>query len=203
MKAKAVLAVAVLLAMAFVCFAPADDSDAANQFDIKLKDGSSYTVSEGRALTITLVYTLTDRNHTSNIDIYLASDPSNPVYSERYTFQVDSSGSTEKTITFTPAKAGSMYIKFSNEDVHDNINFTVSFSTSIWSNWTTYLVIIVVIILIVALVVFKSRMAPKQKNQLTFEQIEAQRQSQKAAPKEERKAPVKSERQRYLESKKK
>lgn len=60
-------------------------------------------------------------------------------------------------------------------------------------------------ILIIAFVVYKSRMAPKkEKNTLTFEQIEAEKQAKKSAPaKESAPSAAKTERQRYLASKKK
>ncbi len=199
MKFKAVLAVALLLAMAFACVMPYDENDAANKVDIKLKDGTSYSVTKGDNLTLTFVYSA-ESNYNSTVKIYSSGESSKVLYEEKIRFDVGTD--IEKEIKFAADASGSMVIQFS-DGVHDNMSFNISYKTSIWDNWTTYVAIIVVIILIVALILYKSRTAPKQKNQLTFEQIEAQKQADKVAPKERKSAPVKSERQRYLESKKK
>ena len=85
-----------------------------------------------------------------------------------------------------------------------SVYFDINYTTSIWSNAAIYIAIIAIVILVIALVLFKSRMAPKQKNQLTFEQIEAEKQAQKTSkPVEKKPSASKSERQRYLASKKK
>ncbi len=200
MKSKAILAVALLLAMALAAFAiPAEDTDAANKIEIELKDGNTYNVSKGSTVTLTLVYTNTDRNYSSDVSVYV-SGSSTPVTTETIRFIV-SDQPVEEKISFTADKSGPMYISFT-KDVHDKIYFKVNFETSIWDNWGIYAAIIIVVLLIVIFVVYKTRTAPKQKNQLTFEQIEAERQAKAAAPKAKTEAP-KSERQRYLQSKKK
>ena len=201
MKTKAIFAVALILAVALTAFAlPSEDTDAANRIQIELKDGSSYNVSKGSTLTLTLVYTNTDRNYTSTVDV-CASGSTTPIATKTIRFIV-SDQKVEETISFTADKSGPMYISFSN-DVHDNIYFKVNFETSIWENWGIYAAIIIVALLIVAFVIYKTRTAPKQKNQLTFEQIEAERQASKAAPAKPKSEAPKSARQRYLQSKKK
>ena len=201
MKTKAILAVALLLAMAFAAFAvPTEDADAANKIEIELKGGNTYNVSKGSTVNLTLVYT-SDRNYSSDVSVYVSGE-STPITTEKIRFNVVVDG--EFTISFKADKSGPMYISFDNEKVHDNIYFKVNFETSIWENWGIYAAIIIVVLLIVIFVIYKTRTAPKQKNQLTFEQIEAERQANKAvASKPKSEAPVKSERQRYLQSKKK
>ncbi len=201
MKTKAILAVALLLAVALTALAlPSEDTDAVDEFQVKLKGGSTYNVSKGSTLTLTLVYTNTGTVLTSEVNV-CASGSTTPIVTEKIQF-IHSDQEVEETISFTADKSGPMYISFSN-GIHDKIHFKVNFETSIWENWGIYAAIIIVALLIVAFVIYKTRTTPKQKNQLTFEQIEAERQASKmAAPKTKSEAP-KSERQRYLQSKKK
>ena len=201
MKYKAALTVALLLAVAAVGVIPmvADDSDADNKFEITLKE-SSYNVTDGREITVILVYK-TDTNYNSTVTVVQASNPSHVLHTEKVRFNADAMNYQEYPLKFDADYSGTILIKFS-DGVHDDISFNISFKTSIWSQGSTYLVIIVIIILIVALVVYKSRTSTKTKSTLTFEEVEAQKQAAKSAPKEPKKE-VKSERQRYLDSKKK
>ncbi|MBO4356856.1 MAG: hypothetical protein J5813_01630 [Candidatus Methanomethylophilaceae archaeon] len=198
MKYKAILAVALMLVMAFAVSMPVDESDATIQ-TVTIDEGKNISVTKGSTVTLNVTYKA-DRNDTVTVGVYSSSDTKNPIVTQKesilsgeYTFQIQFS--TEDV------KEGKMYLDFGS--AYSKVYFDLSYKTSIWSNWTTYMVIIVIIILVVAVILFKSRMAPKQKNQMTFEQIEAQKQAEKTAPKKEKAAPVKSERQRYLESKKK
>lgn len=204
MKFKAVFAVTLLLAVAVAAIAiPAEETDAANILDIKLKK-TSYEIEDGDDITLTLIYNNDSINYPSTVEIYSASNPDKVLYSERVEFMPDIGGEQELNITFEPSKSGTLYIRFVDTEVHSDMSFKVSFTESIWSDWKIYAAIVVIIILIVVLIAYKSRTStPKEKNAVSFEQLEAQRQAQKAAPKEKKSAPVKSERQRYLESKKK
>lgn len=84
---------------------------------------------------------------------------------------------------------------------------TIVVEKSLLSNWVTYLVIALVIIVIAVFAYLKIRDQPKQKSEMTFEQLEAERKAQmasKSSGKERKadKAPS-TERQKYLASKNK
>jgi len=201
MKIKSILAIALILAMACVCIIPADDSDAAKVQSITLDNGKNINISSGDSITLSLTYTSTS-NPSCTITVYETSNPSKKVLTQDVIFKA---GETI-TLTLDPFKmSGSsstnMCIEFSN-DVYDKLYFTVNFTKSPWDNWGIYAAIAIVAILIIIFVVWKTRNTPKEKNQLTFEQVEAQKQAEKAAV-AGKKEPVKSERQRYLKSKKK
>jgi hypothetical protein len=201
MKAKALLVVALMLVMAFAFVLPADDDDAAKGVDnITLDNGSSITVDRGKSVTLSLTYTAS-RNISCYISLY-DQEGKTLILTQKQAFDVGEY-TIEIPFTYDNHKSGAqMYLEFS-DGVYDRIGFTLTYSTSIWDNWTTYAVILIIAILIIALVLYKSRMAPKEKNQLTFEQIEAMKQAERSTAKEKSAPAVKSERQRYLDSKKK
>jgi hypothetical protein len=200
MKTKAILAIALMFAMALVAFVPME-SDDATVSSIIIQNGSEITVDKGKTINLVLEYTA-DRNDSCTIKVIETYNKST-VWTDNYTFLVGDHSleiplDTSKLSGSSPVQ---MKITFS-DGVYKDLSFTIKYATSIWDNWTTYLAIAVVIILIVAFIVYKSRSAPKVKNQLTFEEIEAQKQAEKKTA-TKKSAPVKSERQRYLDSKKK
>jgi len=202
MKAKALFAVALMFAMVFVAAVPVETDDAAVT-NVYIEGGNNITVDKDKGTTITVHYTA-DKNDTCTVSLYISTSKT-PLWSESMVFDVTEDGTFQIPLDTAsyPNGAAQMKITFSN-NLYSDISFTVNYNTSIWSQWTTYAVIIVIILLIVALVVYKSRTAPKVKNQLTFEQVEAMKQAEKNnQTATEKKAPVKSERQRYLASKKK
>ena len=202
MKAKAILVVAVFALSSLALLAPAACYDA-EITSMSIEGGNVVTIDRDKGGSITLLYTA-DRNTTCTISIYDAA-LSTPVSSREVKLNADSDiivmdldynkkGQDQVQMKLTFTNGGTTLYK--------DIGFTLKYSTSIWSNWAVYGIIIAIVILIIALVVFKSRIAPKkEKNALTFEQIEAEKQAQKEAPKQN-KTEVKSERQRYLASKK-
>ncbi len=202
MNAKALLAATVVFALAFAAYIPAD-TDAADINYITLENGNSISMERGSTITLVLDYNV-EKNYTCTISIYDTGN-NKEVYSERYSFSV---GTHSLEIPFSYDKDSSqahMKITFSNGMSYNDIYFDVTYTSSIWSNPALYVAIVVIVILVIAFVVYKSRMAPKkEKNTLTFEQIEAEKQAKKSAPqKEEAPSAAKSERQRYLASKKK
>ncbi len=88
----------------------------------------------------------------------------------------------------------------------NSFGVTVTVTKNILSNWVTYAVIIIAVIAIAIFAYLKMRDGPKQKPQMTFEQLEEERKAEMAARADKRKvkdeAPT-TERQRYLADKKK
>jgi len=210
MKAKALLTIAVVFALAFAMFVPMDEDDAKIN-SVVLENGSKVSMQKGDTVMLILDFD-TDGMNTCKITLYDTSKPNSPIYTDTQTLK---SGESQVEIPLSYEKDASqvhMKITFtttSGTTLYESIYFDLTYTTSIWSNPALYGAIIVVVILVIALVVYKSRMAPKkEKNTLTFEQIEAEKQAQKnaaATQKKEEKKPsaAKSERQRYLASKKK
>ena len=207
MKTKALLAVALMLTVSFAMVVPADDSDAAVS-NISLEGGNKISMERGDSIVLRINYTA-DSPTTLRVIITDKSQPyADPVYKKDENFK---SGTNVLEIPFTYDKGSSpvymkiAFIQGSLEVAH--IDFEVNYTSSIWSNPALYVAIIIVVVLIIAFVVYKSRTAPKRdKNTLTFEQIEAERQAQRsaaAAPKKEAPSAAKSERQKYLASKRK
>ena len=201
MKTKALFAVALMLLMAFAFVIPAEDDDATIT-SMSIEGGNTITVDQGKTVKIVLDYT-TDRNEGCTIKIVKVSD--NTTVHNQYYSLVSGAGSLEIYLDdLGNTSPGKMKLTYTSGGSDTSFYFEINYTTSIWSNAAIYIAIIAIVILVIALVLFKSRMAPKQKNQLTFEQIEAEKQAQKTSKPEEKKPSAsKSERQRYLASKKK
>ena len=203
MKIKAMLVVGFMLLMALAIVVPAEEDDAALE-NVYIEGGNVIKVNKSSGGTLTLCYS-SERNYTSIVNLV---DRSTGVtlWSENVSFRAVSDGKIGIPLNTAdyPSDTTKMKITFENKSVYDrDIQFTIEYTTSVWGQWTTYAAIIIVVLLIVVFVVYKSRTAPKQTDQLTFEQVEAEKQAQKSAPKEEKQTAAKSERQRYLASKKK
>lgn len=203
MKFKALLGIALVLMMAFVVVAPADDSDA-TVTSMTIEGGDVIKLDKSRGGTLVINY-VADENKNTTVRLIDTTNNNVERWSDNIMIKSTDEGKIEIPLDTDNYPSGSVRMKvtFENAQVYSDLYFKIEYTTSIWSNWTTYVAIIVVIILIAALVLYKSRAAPKEKNQLTFEEIEAQKQAQKAAVKEEKPTAAKSERQRYLASKKK
>ena len=92
------------------------------------------------------------------------------------------------------------------DDSFNAFNVNVDVSKNILSNWVTYAVIIIVVIVIAIFAYMKIRDTPKNKPEMTFEELEAQRKAEMAekGQKKQPKATAGStERQKYLANKKK
>ena len=104
-----------------------------------------------------------------------------------------------------------LVITFSSDNPYDYIftpestTVTVHVDSNVLSNWSTYLVIIIAVIAIVAVVYLKMRDTPKEKPEMTFEQLEEERKAKMAAKSEKKTQKTESpstERKRYTGKKK-
>lgn len=205
MKTKAILVTAIMVAACFAFVLPAESDDAAIT-SMSIEGGNTVYADRGKDINFTLKY-FADRNDTITVKIFDISAPNTAVWTENVNLIVNDDGYIYVDMSYNKnAPQVQMKITFTagSNPAYNDIYFTLSYNTSIWDNWAVYGVIIALIVAILALVLFKSRYSsPKEKNTMTFEQIEAQKNAQKVE-KPEKKAPaVKSERQRYLDSKKK
>ena len=206
MQTKVLIAAALMLAVSFAMVIPADDSDAAVG-DFSLEEGTKISIERGDTITLHVRYT-SDFPTTLRVVITDKSQPqADPVFRENMEFKA---GGGTLEITYNYDKGDSpVYMKIAfiqGSLAVGHIDYEVNYTSSIWSNPALYVAIIIVVVLIIIFVVYKSRTAPKKdKNTLTFEQIEAERQAQRssAAPKKEAPSATKSERQKYLASKRK
>ena len=86
----------------------------------------------------------------------------------------------------------------------DGFTIMVEVEQNILSNWVTYLVIAIVVIVIAIFAYLKIRDTPKNKPEMTFEELEAQRKAdmaQKAEKKQKKTAAPTTEKKRYGEGK--
>jgi len=202
MNSRTILAVAVVALMAVSFAVPMEQSDSTIT-SIEIVEGKNIYVDRGNTVTIHLKYTA-DQNTNCTVSLYDVSS-NKEIWSDRLTIDVGTYDDYEIVIDYDKSGAASVPMKLTfmsgSTQVYEDVKFTLTYNTSIWSNPAIYVTIIVIVILVIALVVYKSRMAPSSKNQMTFEQVEAMKAAEKSAKKP---APAKkSERQRYLDSKKK
>ncbi|MDO5853915.1 MAG: hypothetical protein Q4Q62_07765 [Thermoplasmata archaeon] len=211
MKARTVAA-AVIVALLAVALVPCamDDSDAASTANIgdnkasytfDSRDGGSITFTienEGSAFTINVTV-----KNSSGSTVGSASDVAIAATSTT-TVTVNMSG-------FTSVGTHNVTVNIEVASGSASLNAT-SFSTqivvnqNILTNWVTYVVLIVIIIVIAVLVYLRIRDSPKNKTEMTFEQLEEQRKAEMAAKSDKKKAKEPApttERQRYLANKKK
>lgn len=202
MNCKAIAIIASVLAI--LCIVPsAVDGDAgieSNPDSIVFDNMNGGTISfqmwndEYRDVTIT-VEVREGRNVVKETDAVLAASTDEEsrkvttVNVEMRDFK--SVGSHVLTVTVTSDDTGIDPYTF---------NVNVNVEKNLLSNWTTYAVIAIAVIVIAVLVYLKIRDTPKEKNTMTFEELEAQRKAE-AAQKSEQKAAGKkaasTERKRY------
>ena len=124
------------------------------------------------------------------------------------TYQIHS-GENVVTIHFEGLGEGDYYLNFVCSGPSGEFNGPNSFhvnvhvNQNILSNWATYAVIIVVVIVIAIFAYLKLRDNPKDKPQMTFEELEAQRKAEMAEKaekrqKKEKPASTGTERKRYI-----
>jgi len=201
MKTKAILAAMLVLAIGFAMAIPMDGNEAT----ITIQHESKITFNANDGGVIELKY-VSDVSKPVTITVTDASSGAQ-VFKNTYEF-VSTGGQTESILVpLLGPGSGSKVLNFTFSDPEiKGFNITITYDAGFWSNWAVYAVFIAIALLIVALVIFKSR-APKAKNTLTFEQIEAMKQAERAEasqPKATKKSSGGStERQKYLASKKK
>lgn len=200
---KAAVPLAVLVALV-MCIVPAFDSDGARM------DGNAYghfDTMSGGTLNIPLF------NDAGAFDAtFVVTENGKDVYSGTHTVASGESvvsldmegfkgeGGHSVKVTMTPAEGSGGHFEI------DSFNYTIVVEKNILSDWTTYLVIAIAVIAIVVVVYLKMRDTPKEKNTMTFEQLEAERKAEMAARSEKKGAQktekVSTERKRYSGRKK-
>lgn len=194
------IAVAVIALFAIVCILPAADAaeitdtpNGTQKFD-NMKGGDiNFTVKSDSVFTMTVTINDGDRTvvvkdfdivvGTNAISIHI-SDPSPGMH--QYRVICEPKGEFDNGLNAFSVTA----------DVNKNV----------LSNWVTYAVIILVVIVIAVFAYLKIRDTPKNKPEMTFEELEAQRKAEMAekGQKKQSKSTAKStERQKYLANKKK
>lgn len=192
------IAVALVALLAVVCILPASDAASISdrpqgtlEFD-NMKGGDiDFTVRSDSAFEMTVRVTENGKTVTettveivpgqNDISVHI-SDPSPGMHQYR--------------VECTPA----------GEFDYNAFNVSADVSKNILSNWVTYAVIIIVVIVIAIFAYMKIRDTPKNKPEMTFEELEAQRKAEmaeKGQKKQAKGASGSTERQKYLANKKK
>ncbi len=194
------IAVAIVALFAIVCILPAADAaeitdtpNGTQKFD-NMKGGDiNFTVKSNSVFTMTVTVNDGDRTvvvkdfdivvGTNAISIHV-SDPSPGMH--QYRVICEPKGEFDNDL--------------------NAFSVTADVSKNVLSNWVTYAVIILVVIVIAVFAYLKIRDTPKNKPEMTFEELEAQRKAEMAekGQKKQSKSTAKStERQKYLANKKK
>ena len=194
------IAVAVIALFAIVCILPAADAaeltdtpSGTQQFD-NMKGGDiNFTVKSDSVFTMTV--TVKDGDSTvavKEFDIVVGTNAISIHISD------PSPGIHQYRVTCEP--------KGEFDNGFNAFSVTADVSKNVLSNWVTYAVIILVVIVIAIFAYLKIRDTPKNKPEMTFEELEAQRKAEMAekGQKKQSKSTAKStERQKYLANKKK
>ena len=196
MKKIAIVAVAVL---AVLCVLPSADAAVINDSpdgtlkfdnmsggDIRFSIWSdseftmTVTVTEGSSTVATKEVEIA--TGTTEVSVHISSP---------------SPGTHQYRVTCSPSEQFPSYA--------NGFNVTVDVSKNVLSNWVTYLVVAIVIIVVAVFAYMKIRDTPKNKPEMTFEELEAQRKAEMAekGQKKQAKSSKTTERQRYLSDKKK
>lgn len=119
--------------------------------------------------------------------------------------QIAPIGANEVSVHIGSLSAGNHYLTvqcYSDSETisPDSFHVNVHVNENILSKWSTYAVIAVVVIVIVIFVYLKMRDTPKNKPEMTFEELEAQRKAQMAekGQKKQKKSAPSTERKKYL-----
>lgn len=196
MNAKQIIAgIAVILAV--VCLLPSVDGAEITDrpggvLDFDNMDGGDITFTVESDNGFSMVVTVTENGRvvtTKNVDIRAGTNT--------VTVHISDPTPGEHQYRVECAPAG----EFQGSN---GFNVTADVGKNILSNWATYAVIIVVIIVIVIFAYLKMRDTPKNKPEMTFEELEAQRKAemaQKAEKKQKKPALPTAEKKRYGEKK--
>ena len=195
MNAKQIIAAGVILLLA-VCMVPAVDADTGitdnpRELTFDNMDGGdiSFTVNSDTRFTMTI--------EVLNGNDVIYSGTQNIVSGENtVTIHVNGLDAGDYNLEVVCSGESGEYID------PDSFHVNVHVDKNILSNWATYAVIIVVVIVIAIFAYLKLRDNPKDKPQMTFEELEAQRKAemaQKAEKKQKKEKPASSgtERKRY------
>ena len=195
MKKTAIVAVALL---AVLCVVPCADAakitdmpEGSLKFDNMSGGDISFTVTSDSAFTMTV--TVTEGSNTvATKEVEVAIGTNNVSVH----INSPSPGTHQYRVTCSPSSEFTGGTGF---------NVTVDVSKNVLSNWVTYLVVAIVIIVVAVFAYMKIRDTPKNKPEMTFEELEAQRKAEMAekGQKKQAKSSKTTERQRYLADKKK
>ena len=194
------IAVAIVALFAIVCILPAADAaeltdtpNGTQKFD-NMKGGDiNFTVKSDSVFTMTVTVNDGDRTVTvKEFDIVVGTNAISIHISD------PSPGMHQYRVICEP--------KGEFDNGFNTFSVTADVSKNVLSNWVTYAVIIIVVIVIAVFAYLKIRDTPKNKPEMTFEELEAQRKAEMAerGQKKQSKSTAKStERQKYLADKKK
>lgn len=199
MNAKQIIAVGAVM-LFVVCLLPAVDADTS------ITDSPRGTIEfdsmNGGDITFTV-----DSDTSFEMQISVINESGGAtVYTGTYQIH---SGENVVTIHFEGLGEGDYYLNVVCSGPSGEFNGPNSFhvnvhvNQNILSNWATYAVIIVVVIVIAIFAYLKLRDNPKDKPQMTFEELEAQRKAEMAEKaekrqKKEKPASTGTERKRYI-----
>lgn len=199
MNAKQIIAVGAVM-LFVVCLLPAVDADTS------ITDSPRGTIEfdsmNGGDITFTV-----DSDTSFEMQVSVINESGGAtVYTGTYQIH---SGENVVTIHFEGLGEGDYYLNVVCSGPSGEFNGPNSFhvnvhvNQNILSNWTTYAVIIVVVIVIAIFAYLKLRDNPKDKPQMTFEELEAQRKAEMAEKaekrqKKEKPASTGTERKRYI-----
>ena len=197
-----VLAIAMVAAFAII---PICDTDA--DVNITSNPTSSFDTLKGGSITIPISSTYNDK-FIVTVDV---SENGKSIKSVNKEITKDTTSIVIDMPDFKSEGTHSLTITFTTDNPHDysfdpdTLKISVEVKSNVFSNWTTYLVIIIAVIAIVVVVYLKMRDTPKEKNTMTFEQLEAERKAEMAAKNEkkaQKTAPASTERKKYTGRKK-
>lgn len=199
MNAKQIIAVGAVM-LFVVCLLPAVDADTS------ITDSPRGTIEfdsmNGGDITFTV-----DSDTSFEMQVSVINENGGAtVYTGTYQIH---SGENVVTIHFEGLGEGDYYLNVVCSGPSGEFNGPNSFhvnvhvNQNILSNWATYAVIIVVVIVIAIFAYLKLRDNPKDKPQMTFEELEAQRKAEMAEKaekkqKKEKPASTGTERKRYI-----
>lgn len=199
MNAKQIIAVGAVM-LFVVCLLPAVDADTS------ITDSPRGTIEfdsmNGGDITFTV-----DSDTSFEMQVSIINESGGAtVYTGTYQIH---SGENVVTIHFEGLGEGDYYLNVVCSGPSGEFNGPNSFhvnvhvNQNILSNWATYAVIIVVVIVIAIFAYLKLRDNPKDKPQMTFEELEAQRKAEMAEKaekrqKKEKPASTGTERKRYI-----
>lgn len=199
MNAKQIIAVGAVM-LFVVCLLPAVDADTG------ITDSPRGTIEfdsmNGGDITFTV-----DSDTSFEMQVSVINESGGAtVYTGTYQIH---SGENVVTIHFEGLGEGDYYLNVVCSGPSGEFNGPNSFhvnvhvNQNILSNWATYAVIIVVVIVIAIFAYLKLRDNPKDKPQMTFEELEAQRKAEMAEKaekrqKKEKPASTGTERKRYI-----
>ena len=199
MNAKQIIAVGAVM-LFVVCLLPAVDADTS------ITDSPRGTIEfdsmKGGDITFTV-----DSDTSFEMQVSVINESGGAtVYTGTYHIH---SGENVVTIHFEGLGEGDYYLNVVCSGPSGEFNGPNSFhvnvhvNQNILSNWATYAVIIVVVIVIAIFAYLKLRDNPKDKPQMTFEELEAQRKAEMAEKaekrqKKEKPASTGTERKRYI-----